>query len=68
MKRTTIIITMLAGLALALTSVTPSAVCAAGCGIKPIKPIPPIGCKDLEAQCECDEQGAKCKWTWRCVR
>jgi len=42
---------------------------AAGCGIQPIKPIPPIGCKDLVAQCECvrTRQGLVCQWVWTCV-
>ena len=42
------------------------------CGIEPIKPIPPIGCKDLEAECVCDKDpktGAlKCRWKWRCIK
>ncbi len=37
------------------------------CGVKPIKPIPPIGCKDLVAQCVCDDRGRNCGWTWACV-
>jgi hypothetical protein len=36
------------------------------CAIKPIKPIPPIGCKDVRAVCECDTRG-KCEWVWICV-
>ena len=38
-----------------------------GCGIKPIKPIPPIGCKDLLAECVCDNRGENCHWEWKCV-
>jgi hypothetical protein len=37
-----------------------------GCGIKPIKPIPPVGCKDLKGQCVCDQNG-HCWWEWVCV-
>ena len=39
-----------------------------GCGIVPIKPITPIGCKDLVAQCRCDSKGQNCHWEWVCVR
>jgi hypothetical protein len=41
------------------------------CVIEPIKPIPPIGCKDLRAQCECtkNDDGTKtCRWRWICVK
>lgn len=41
---------------------------AADCGLKPIKPIIPIGCKDLAPVCVCDETGKKCKWQWVCVK
>lgn len=41
---------------------------AAGCGIVPIKPIPPVGCKDLKPECQCDERGQNCKWVWKCVK
>ena len=40
---------------------------AAGCGIRPIKPIPPIGRKDLYAECRCNRDG-DCYWEWVCVR
>jgi hypothetical protein len=46
----------------------PPAVCAAGCGIKPVKPIVPIGCKDLVAQCRCDARGNNCAWEWVCSK
>jgi hypothetical protein len=40
----------------------------AGCGIKPIeiKPIPPVGCKDMVQVCVCDKRG-NCEWQWACV-
>jgi hypothetical protein len=42
--------------------------CSAGqCGIVPIKPIPPIGCKDLTPVCVCDSNGTECHWEWVCV-
>lgn len=39
---------------------------AQGCGPLPIKPVIPIGCKDLVPMCTCDSQG-KCSWSWVCV-
>lgn len=46
------------------SAVTPSAFCQ--CAIKPIKPIPPIGCRDLTPQCVSDNSGHG-YWTWICV-
>lgn len=39
----------------------------AQCGFVPLKPIPPIGCKDLIPQCVCNSSG-QCWWEWICVR
>jgi len=39
----------------------------ATCGILPIKPVPPVGCKDLKPQCVCDNKG-NCDWQWLCVK
>ena len=39
----------------------------AACGIKPIKPIPPIGCRDLVAQCVVDGNG-NAWWQWVCLK
>lgn len=36
------------------------------CAIQPIKPIPPLGCKDLTPQCVTDNSG-HASWTWACV-
>ena len=41
---------------------------AASCGISPIKPIPPIGCRDLRLICNCDSAGQNCTYSWRCVK
>lgn len=38
----------------------------AQCAIQPIKPIPPIGCKDVTPQCVSDNNGHS-YWTWVCV-
>jgi hypothetical protein len=59
-------ITLCIALALALAFSAP-AVCATGCGLRPIKPITPLGCSDLVAQCQCDEDGKNCTWTWVCI-
>lgn len=40
---------------------------AAGCGLKPLKPLVPLGCRDLVAQCVCGADG-KCEWQWVCVK
>ena len=58
-----------AALAAALL-MAPSPVCASasGCGLKPLKPLTPMGCKDLVAQCRCDSRGQNCRWEWVCVR
>ena len=41
-----------------------------GCGLKPLKPLPPLGCKDLVARCviTVDDDGrTKGTWVWDCV-
>jgi len=38
-----------------------------GCGVTPVKPVRPVGCKDLVAQCQCDDRG-RCRWVWVCVK
>ena len=48
------------------TSAAPNPV-AATCGLKPLKPIPPIGCRDLVAQCVIDGNGVA-SWQWVCVK
>ena len=48
--------------------VAPSPACAqSGCGLQPLKPLPPLGCKDLVAECRCDSNGQNCRWEWVCV-
>ena len=37
------------------------------CGVVPVRPVPPPGCRDLVAQCTCDASGRNCHWTWVCV-
>ena len=61
------LLALIAG-AFLLTSATPEPVCAfpGTCGIKPIKPVPPIGCTDLCAQCQCNADGSDCIWVWVC--
>jgi hypothetical protein len=53
----------------ALLSTASESVCASGsCGFLPLKPLVPLGCDDLVAQCRCDSQGQNCKWEWICVK
>ncbi len=40
----------------------------ASCGFTPLKPLVPLGCRDLVPQCVCDANGQHCYWEWRCVR
>jgi hypothetical protein len=30
--------------------------------------LPPLGCRDLVAECMCDAKGQNCRWVWRCVK
>ncbi len=64
-------ITLFAGLLLLAVStlLTGSPVRAnEGCGLRPLKPLRPLGCKDLVAECVCDSDGEHCRWEWRCVK
>lgn len=45
----------------------PSSRLQTSCGITPMKPIVPIGCKDLVATCVCDAKGRNCHYVWVCV-
>jgi hypothetical protein len=61
-----ILLALVAG-AFMLSSTAPEPACAMNsCGIKPLKPIPPIGCTDMCAQCQCDANGQNCRWVWVC--
>lgn len=51
---------------LMLSAFSPKPVNAYGCGIVPIKPIPPIGCRDLRPECQCDSNN-NCRWVWVCI-
>ena len=42
-------------------------VSSAQCGVEPVKPVPPAGCKDMQAMCACDANGENCRWVWVCV-
>ena len=48
----------------------PAPVCAqAGCGLTPLKPLLPLGCKELLPRCQCEvtDTGTTCRWVWDCV-
>ncbi len=40
----------------------------AGCLFQPLKPLTPLGCRNLISVCVCDERGKNCHWEWQCVR
>jgi len=67
MKHLRMVILLLVLAILASVSMSTPTSAQSGCGIKPIKPIVPIGCKDLVAQCKCDSKGQNCSWQWICV-
>ena len=62
-----IVLALVAG-AFILSNAAPKPACAGvgTCGIMPIKPIPPLGCSDLCAQCQCNANGSDCRWVWNC--
>jgi hypothetical protein len=37
------------------------------CGLVPLKPLVPLGCKDLVPVCVCDKNG-NCSYQWQCVK
>jgi len=56
------------GVLLTALSMDAPTVCAeGGCGLRPLKPLPPIGCADLIVHCQCDENADNCHWVWECV-
>lgn len=60
---------LLATIALSGLLLTPVVLPAAaqGCGIPPIPPLPPIGCRTMHPECICDGAG-NCHWEFECVR
>lgn len=42
------------------------AVQAQSCGVTPVKPVAPVGCRDLVARCVLDSNGHT-HWEWICV-
>jgi hypothetical protein len=48
-----------------LTPTEPAA--ANGCGLAPLPPLPPIGCRAMRPTCICDALG-NCHWEYECVR
>ncbi len=37
------------------------------CGVEPPKPVIPVGCSDLQLECQCNFDGTKCSFVWKCV-
>ena len=70
MKRSLMLLAFLVVSAVGVIALTPAPACAGGsCGLKPARPLPPAGCKDLIAQCVCTGSGfhQECHWNWICV-
>ena len=36
--------------------------------LPPMKPLVPVGCRDLALLCVCDANGANCHWQWVCIQ
>ena len=68
MKQCVSMTLMMATMVLTLVLFTSRDVYAQGCGLTPLKPLPPLGCRDLVPQCRCDSSGSNCQWEWVCVR
>ena len=67
MKRLVLIIMVMVLAILASGMLSTPVTAQSGCGLKPLKPLRPLGCKDLVAECRCDSQGKNCRWEWVCV-
>jgi hypothetical protein len=52
---------------LALSLSAPEVCATGGCGLRPLKPLTPLGCADLKPECHCDADGKNCVWAWICV-
>ena len=71
MRRLVVFIFILALIALASVVLSTPTNAQSGCGLQPLKPLAPLGCKDLVAECRCakDENGRlRCHWEWQCVQ
>lgn len=40
----------------------------AGCSLVPLKPLVPLGCRDVVPVCSCDSRGEQCQYLWVCVK
>lgn len=49
-------------------AIGPAPICGGDCGVMPVKPVVPVGCRDIKPACVCDAAGRKCAWQWRCVK
>lgn len=38
------------------------------CGLMPLAPLPPVGCRALQPICLCDPSGRYCHWEFQCIR
>lgn len=69
LMRLRVLVPVLGLLALGGAVVRPTVVLADGtCGLVPLKPLTPLGCKDLAPVCVCDSAGKNCRYSWVCVK
>lgn len=56
--------------AASILATAPATVHAQSCGIQPLKPLTPLGCRDLRAECACETTptGMKCGYKWICEK
>jgi len=47
-------------------AVLPTAEVLADCGVAPVTPVAPPGCRDLRPRCVCDQSG-NCYWEFDCI-
>ena len=66
MKRLFLLLVLIGIITLCLLQ-SPVSVTGNGCGIEPLKPIVPLGCRDIYPECVCDQNG-NCVWRWVCVK
>lgn len=58
---------LLTALVLAGVLIGVGIVWADSCGYPPLKPLIPVGCKDIVLVCQCDEHVRNCHWAWICI-
>jgi hypothetical protein len=48
--------------------IAPAPAGAGSCGIMPMRPMTPMGCRgSMVPVCSCDSRGQNCSWRWVCM-